>query len=254
MKIPILMYHRVGDNSAERRFTVPTTLFEQQMRSVKYLSYRVVGLDEVTAALEGKTVLAAKSVAITFDDGFQDTFENAAPVLRGLGYTATFFLVSELMGTSNTWMEREGYPSAHLMNWTSAKELLKHGFAVGSHSRTHPSLTQLDDTSISDEVEGSRRDFEDRLGAPIRHFAYPYGHYDDRVRNAVHRCGYTAACSTHSGFNNVTTDRYGLRRLDIRGTDSTQTFIRSLVFGENSMTSRKAVQYYLKRVVGTLFS
>ena len=238
------MYHRVGDNSAERRFTVPTSLFEQQMRCVRESNYRVVGLDEVTAALGGETVLAAKSVAITFDDGFQDTFENAAPVLRGLGYSATFFLVSQLMGASNTWMEREGYPTAHLMNWATAKELLKHGFTVGSHSRTHPSLTQHDETKISDEVEGSRRDLEDHLGVPIRYFAYPYGDFDDRVRTAVQRSGYAAACSTQAGFNNVTTDRYRLRRLDVSGTDSTWTFIRSLEFGENSMTARRLFRYY----------
>lgn len=252
MKIPILMYHRVGDNSAERRFTVSTALFEQQMRCVRDLSYHVVGLDEVTAAVEGKTVLAAKSVAITFDDGFQDTFENAAPVLSGLGYSATFFLVSQLLGTRNTWMEREGYPSAHLMNWTAAKELLKHGFTVGSHSRTHPSLIQHDETRISDEVEGSRRDLEDRLAAPIRYFAYPYGHFDGRVLTALHRSGYAAACSTQSGFNNVTTDRYRLRRLDVSGRDSTRTFIRSLEFGENSMTARRLFHYYSKQAASRI--
>ena len=249
MKIPILMYHRVGDRLSERRFTVSTALFEQQMRSVRKLRYHVVGLDELTSVLNGNTILAGKSVAITFDDGFQDTYENAAPILKSFGFTATFFLVSALMGKCNTWMQDDGYPSAQLMSWASANELLKQGFTVGSHSRSHSSLTQHNDARLADEVAGSRREIEDHLGAPIRYFAYPYGHFDDRVLTAVHRSGYVAACSTQSGFNNVKTDRYRLRRIDISGTDSIRTFIRSLEFGENSMTTRRLFHYYSKQAV-----
>ena len=252
MKIPILMYHSIGDVSAESRFTLPTVLFEQQMRTLKDLKYHVVNLDDAIAALEGTSVLAGKSVAITFDDGFQDTFENAVPVLRGFGFTATFFLVSQLMGRSSAWMEREGYPSAHLMNWANARELLRDGFVLGSHSKTHPSLKLLEDAAICDEIDGSKRDLEDQLGVPIRYFAYPYGHLDDRARDVVERSGYVAACSTQSGFNNVSTDRWGLRRLEINKHDSMRMFARSLTFGQNHMRLTEELNYYIRQALGRI--
>jgi peptidoglycan/xylan/chitin deacetylase (PgdA/CDA1 family) len=250
MKVPLLMYHRVGDDSAERRFTVPTTLFKRQMCSLKGLGYQIVSLDDIIAALQRNTALPPKSVAITFDDGFQDTFENAVPVLKDLGYTATFFLVSRLMGATNVWMQPQKQATFRLMDWMSAKELLKYGFHVGSHSRNHPSLTQLDDRKLSDEVEGSRRDLEDRLGAPIRHFAYPYGHFNDRTRHIVESCRYTAACSTQSGFNSLSTNPYGLRRLEINNRDSKRIFTRSLAFGQNHMRATQAIRYYFWHTLG----
>jgi peptidoglycan/xylan/chitin deacetylase (PgdA/CDA1 family) len=249
MKIPILMYHRVGENKFEKQFTVSTRTFERQMQVLRDHSYSVVALSDVAAALEGKNSLPTKTVAITFDDGFADTFENAVPILIAMGFTATFFVVSRLVGLTNMWMEREGYPSARLMNWAAARELLRRGFALGSHTRTHRALCYLDNAGIIDEVEGSKLDLENQLGTPIHYFAYPYGYLDDRARGVVESCGYAAACSTRSGFNTALTDRYQLRRLDIRGSNSLRTFIRNLKFGENSMTPRKTVQYYFRRIV-----
>jgi peptidoglycan/xylan/chitin deacetylase (PgdA/CDA1 family) len=247
------MYHRVGDNSAEAEFSVSTRSFERQMRAIKTLSYHVVELDEIMAALDGKAVLPEKSIAITFDDGFRDTLENAEPVLRSLGYAATFFLVSRLMGGTNAWMVGEKYSRADLMSWTDARELSRQGFTIGSHSRTHRSLNQLRDAEINDEVEGSKRDLEDKLGTTVRYFAYPYGHLDNRSRNAVERAGYAAACSTRSGFNNSSTDRYGLRRLEINRRDSMRMFLRSLTFGQNHMRMTQELRYYFRRALGLTY-
>ena len=145
-----------------------------------------------------------------------------------------------------------GYSTASLMDWADARQLLLDGFSLGSHSRTHPRLDEFDGAALADEITGSKREIEDRLGTSIDFFAYPYGAFNARVRDFVQRSGFTAACSTQSGFNNLTTDRFALRRLDIQGTDSVATFLRSLVFGENSMTTGRALQYYAKRVVSRL--
>lgn len=252
MKVPILMYHRVAENSAASPWAVSTTLFEQQMRALKDLNYHVVSLDEVIATLEGKTTLPSKSVAITFDDGFRDTYENASPVLTFFGFGATFFLVSRLIGETSLWMGREGLPTADLINWANARELLRYGFALGSHSRTHPSLKLLEDAAIFDEIDGSKRDLEHQLGVPIRYFAYPYGHLDNRARDVVERSGYVAACSTQSGFNNVSTDRWGLRRLEINKHDSMRMFARSLTFGQNHMRMTEELNYYIRQAFGII--
>jgi len=123
---------------------------------------------------------------------------------------------------------------------------------LGSHSRTHRSLKLLDDAAIFDEIAGSKRDLEDRLRVPIRYFAYPYGHLDDRAREVVERCGYAAACSTQSGFNNVSTDRWGLRRIEINRHDSMRMFARSLTFGQNHMRLTEELNYYFRQAFGLI--
>lgn len=246
------MYHRVGDDSSENRFTISVQKFERQMRALKEFDYQVVDLETIATALEGQRDLSEKTVAITFDDGFLDTYQNACPLLNSFGFTATFFIVSALMGQTNSWMEREGYPSAAIMNWTDAKALAHAGFTLGSHTRTHASLESLDEKSLREEVVDSKLDIEDRLGMPVVFFAYPYGRYDSRVREVVQTAGFRAACSTQSGFNNFSTHHLELRRIDIRGKDSKATFCRSLTFGENSMTATRVLRYYASRAASRL--
>lgn len=252
VKTAILMYHRVGDDSVESQFTISVEKFGQQMRALKELGYQVVHLDAIAAAVEGAREVPEKSVAITFDDGFLDTYQNACPMLLNFGFPATFFVVSALMGKTNSWMESEGYPSAPLMSWADAKALTQAGFAIGSHTRTHRRLEGLEEKSLREEIVGSKQDIEDRLGGPVGFFAYPYGNYDAQVREVVQAAGFRAACSTRSGFNNRATDRLELRRIDVRGTDSKNTFLRSLTFGENSMTATRLFQYYAGRAASRL--
>jgi peptidoglycan/xylan/chitin deacetylase (PgdA/CDA1 family) len=247
MKVPILMYHRVADDPSDRRYTVAPKRFEQQMRLLRSRGYRIVNLEDVIQAIEGKIDLSSKVVALTFDDGFKDTYNQAAPILRDLGFTATFFVVSGLMGKESVWMRQSGYESARLMDWMDALRLHTEGFTLGSHAATHVALSALDDADLAREIEGSKREIEDRVGAPVRFFAYPYGIFNARERRAVEHSGFTAACGTQSGFNNADVDRYALRRIDVHGTDSLRTFSWSLLFGENSMSAGRVAGYYSRR-------
>jgi peptidoglycan/xylan/chitin deacetylase (PgdA/CDA1 family) len=249
MKIPILMYHRIANDASDQRFTVSPKRFEQQMRLLRERGYRVLKLEDVVQMIEGRTPFLPKIVALTFDDGFKDTYNHAAPILRTLGFAATFFLVSRMMGKKSVWMSRAGYPSAQLMDWVDALELYAEGFSLGSHTGTHLVLGALDDATLTLETQGSKREIEDRIGAPVKFFAYPYGIFDERGRRAVEDSGFTAACGTQSGFNNAGTDRYALRRIDVHGTDSLRTFSWSLLFGENSMSAGRVARYYTRRAL-----
>jgi peptidoglycan/xylan/chitin deacetylase (PgdA/CDA1 family) len=224
---------------------------------MQYLSdsgYCVVGLKSFVDALDGIASLPNKSVVLTFDDGFMETFDFACPVLKSFGYTAAFFLVTGLMGKTNEWMQSASHTGAPLMQWGHARRLLEEGFEIGSHTTTHPSLPEIDVAIAKREVEDSKRELEDRLGVAIRFLAYPFGRLNQTVQKLVSEAGYFAACSTRSGFNNAQVVRYALRRLDIHGRDSIPTLRRNLLFGENQMSLGRVTAYYMRRATNRLAS
>ncbi len=248
MKVPILMYHRISKSANEQRYTVTPSKFEQQMKFLDTKGYNVISLDSLSDAIDGIVTLPRNSVVITFDDGFQETFDYACPVLKRLRFTATFFLVTKLMGKTNEWMPQHRGIRLPLMRWTDARWLLAEGFEVGSHTATHPVLPEINPAAARQEIEESKRELEDQLGMAIRFFAYPYGRLDRTVQDLVRESGYAAACSTRAGFNGVEVDRFVLRRLDIHGTDSLGNFRRNLIFGENQMSLSRLTGYYGRRV------
>ena len=249
MKIPILMYHLIAAVERTDRYTVSAREFERQMFSLRDMGYQVISLDEAIRNL-AKPEPSINSVCVTFDDGFHDTFVCAAPVIEKLRYPATFFLLSGLMGGTNTWLSETDAKSRHrLLGWSEAKDLLKAGFEIGSHTVSHPVLTQISPARAVEEIGKSKRVLEAKLEGPVRYFAYPYGQFDDRIRDMVQSAGYEAACSTLSGFANEDNDLYALRRIEIFGGDSLRVFRRKLKFGANEMSSFDVARYYARRVL-----
>ena len=102
----------------------------------------------------------------------------------------------------------------------------------GSHSRTHPWLTALQQPELDAEVAGSRRELEAAIGKPVVHFAYPYGAVNDDVVQAVRKAGYSAAFGVKPGRNRPVVDRYLLQRIEVRGTDSLVRFALTLWLGD----------------------
>jgi peptidoglycan/xylan/chitin deacetylase (PgdA/CDA1 family) len=244
------MYHRVATESRSDRYTVSARDFGDQMHALQENNYRVISLETAILDLGKPEAASTNSVCVTFDDGFRDTHLHAAPVLEKLRYPATFFLVSGFMGKMNSWeIESRADHQYPLMGWTEAKELYSAGFELGSHTATHPILTQVSAARAAEEIENSKREIEAQLNIAVRYFAYPHGRFDQRIRDLVHGAGYRAACSTLSGFANEDNDFFALRRIEIFGNDSLRTFRRKLKFGANEINSFDVARYYAKRAL-----
>ena len=242
------MYHRVSAAAAPSRYTVAAREFERQMVVLRDSGYQVISLTDALARFQTAGQDSLKAVCITFDDGFKETGEFAAPILRRLGFMATFFLVTGLLGGSNRWDRSNPEVSeGALMNWSEAKDLLAAGFDIGSHSVTHAALPELPSAAAAEEINRSKQDLEANLGIEIRHFAYPYGRFDERIRDLVRAAGYHSACSTLSGFATGESDRLALRRIEIVGGDSARMFQRKVVFGANEMSAGAVLGYYVRR-------
>jgi peptidoglycan/xylan/chitin deacetylase (PgdA/CDA1 family) len=222
------MYHVIGErDETATRFVVPLGAFERQMVWLARLRFNVMRLDEAVRRLLSGEPLPPRAVVLTFDDGARDMRTLALPVLERHGFPATAFVVTQAMGGAVSWTERAGIAGRPIMSWEEALEL-EPLVSLQPHTRTHPSLPTLDDARLADEVGGSRADLEQRTGKRHEFFAYPYGHFDDRVAAAVASAGYTAALSVRWGRTDSSTPTYELKRFEIGGEDSTARFLRTV--------------------------
>jgi peptidoglycan/xylan/chitin deacetylase (PgdA/CDA1 family) len=118
-----------------------------------------------------------------------------------------------------------------LASWEELERLAAAGVAIGSHTRRHASLPELEPAELADELEGSRRDLEARLpSVPL--LAYPHGRSDAASRAAAFAAGYGAAFTTDPGRNGAGTDPYRLRRIGVKAWDSRPSFLWKVVTGE----------------------
>lgn len=249
------MYHMVRETEdpKEKRYCCHPKAFKQQMAHLKMTGYQVIGLDDLINCIKNGTTLTQKSIAITFDDGFADNYDNAFPVLKKYGFPATVFLVSRLVGRTNEWMQEEGFPARKLLGWKEElKDMSENGITIGSHTTTHASLTDMDTESARHEISNSKSELEDALGKPVHFFAYPYGRFNQQIEKLVAETGYFGACSTRSGFNSEHASPFALRRIEVYGTDTLWNFIWKLKLGTNEGTWTLPLKYYWSRIVDRL--
>lgn len=151
-----------------------------------------------TEAVTGRAT--ERVISVTFDDAYRSVLELALPLLAGKGVPATVFAPTAFVGTSSPrgwqgtshWSSTEWAGEIQTMSWEELAELAANGWEIGSHTRSHPHLTELDDDQLDEELRGSRADIEEALGAPCTSIAYPYGACDSRVGLAAARAGYRA--------------------------------------------------------------
>ena len=222
------MYHAIGEpGEAPARFVLPVETFERQMAWLARLRFRVVRLETVVRGLLAGEPPPRHAVALTFDDGTRDNRSLALPVLERYGFPATAFVVTDAMGGSVSWSDRPGLAGRPIMTWAEALEL-EPLVSLEPHTRTHPSLPTLDDSQLADEVRGSREELSAHTGRSHALFAYPYGHFDERVAKAAESAGFIAACSVKRGLSDATTPPFALKRYEIGGGDPLTLFLRTV--------------------------
>lgn len=198
---------------------------------LKFLKYHVIRLDEYLNCLSSGQLPPERSILLTIDDGYEDNYSLAYPVLKHFGLPSTIFLVSGYVGKANRWDENSILTGRTLFDNQEAKEMQKNGISFGAHTRTHPFLTKLSPQKIKEEICQSKLDLEQNLGLPIQFFSYPYGNYDKTVATIVEESGFAGACTTDIGLNTFQTSVFALRRTEIFGTFSLWRFLRAVLSG-----------------------
>ncbi len=191
----VLCYHAVSPTWPADLSITPERL-EQQLSSLVERGYRGTTFSESVASPPGGPVLV-----VTFDDAYRSVIGLAAPILERLGLPGTVYAPTDYIGTErpmswpgiDQWAGGPHESELIPMNWEELGQLADAGWEVGSHTRSHPRLTEIGDDALGEELLGSREVVEHRMGRPCSSIAYPYGDHDDRVVEATKRAGYAAA-------------------------------------------------------------
>ena len=211
----VLMYHRVNENLDEE-MTVHKDEFEKMIK-VFSQNYKVISLVDLIAKLKKKEKLDSKTIVITFDDGYKDNYEYAAPILKKYGLPATFFVTSGYIDTKRIFEWDKVNPNKHdMMTWDDVRDLSRLGFDIGSHTVNHVNLGKVDVETAITELTKSKQKIENELNKEIRLFAYPFGRMDcirDEVVDVVKNAGYDCCCSGYGGKIKAETDVYNIYRV-----------------------------------------
>ena len=207
--IPVLVYQSIGSPQEAKDFKhfVSRQSFAVQMAFLHYFGYRVLPIQEYEQILKGRRAPHAREVLITFDAGDLSFGREAWPVLQRYGFPVTIFLVSEsVKRETNNSMSRE-----------TLEALLKSPLlTIGSNSKTHAALSQLNEIQKKEETAGSKEDLEDFFKGPVNYFAYPNGDVDAESLAAVKSAGYQLAFTTsHHKLSGLKEDPFSLTRLNI---------------------------------------
>ena len=231
--VSILMYHQVGrfaPMSSHRSTYCHYRRFRLQMLTLKVLGIKVLDMEDVLQFVRVEASLKGPSVCLTFDDGYENFFEYAYPVLKRHGLPATVYILAGYIGLNALWFKKDGRNTPPLMSRTRIAELLQEGLvSFGSHGVGHKRLGEIPLEDAKYEIEASKAALEEMFGVEFRHFCYPYGSYSRAVRGLVEDAGYVSAVSCARGTTYPGADPFQLPRKAISYGDSVLGFLWKIV-------------------------
>ena len=215
----ILMYHRIDTLSSPDQLTVAPALFDQQIAWL--VEHRkIVALSDLIQSLQQDNSHPL-AVALTFDDGYLDNLVNALPVLEKYNAPATLYVTTEFAAQAQQHPRYPNQKKRLHLNWRELRELHAHPLIeIGSHTLTHPLLSNLNHAQSKSEISLSKNVIEDQLGSHINSFCYPSGNFTQREVNAARDAGYSNAVSVKPGVNRLNTDPLALKRTEITHRDN----------------------------------
>jgi len=223
--IPVLNYHQIN-NTAHNALTLSSQEFEAQMAYLYQSGYTTISPDQLIDYLRYGNTLPQNPILITFDDGYEDNYRVAYPILQKYNFTATIFLITDFVGTNKRYL-----------TWDQVKEMKGNGFSFGSHTLSHLFLTNASENDMRSQLEQSRQTMEWRLNQKIEYLAYPGGAYNQQIIKIARQAGYRAAFTINLGRNTLNCGLFTLNRIPIfAGTHSFLRFQLRLKFTQIIIT------------------
>jgi len=224
----VLCYHKIGTpprDSALKELWVSPKHFRAQVKYLLDQGYTTLFFSDLLKAFKENTPLPEKCVLITFDDGYENNYLHAWPILRDLGAKGNIFVVYNTIGKANLWHNPASEPWVNMATLEQLREMQASGvIEYGSHTMSHPHLSALSLDDAAWEMAESRRQLEAAFGKPFCAFAYPYGDgaYSPEIRKKALDAGYTFDFSFRQGKTPWPWDRANntIDRLFIRGGDT----------------------------------
>jgi peptidoglycan/xylan/chitin deacetylase (PgdA/CDA1 family) len=192
--VPVLMYHLVGDPAPGAPYPglyVSAASFEAQMQALHDAGWHTITAGQLGAALAANRPVPARSIVITFDDGYTDNYTTALPILRQYGFDATFSVVARA--------------NANMMTPAELAALARAGMEIGNHTLNHRNVSRLHGAKLDLQIVGGADRIESELASrglrcDLRTFVYPSGHVGPDAVSLLGRLGYTDAFTEVPGW------------------------------------------------------
>lgn len=210
--IPILMYHSIATEKGNG-LRVPPEVFKEQMEYLKENNYYPITLDELYGDMENGKKVRDGAVVITFDDGYEDNYKNAYPILKQNGFHATIFVITDFVDKGNIFLKSN-----------ELREMDKNGIDIESHTVKHENLPLLSYKNQLKTLTDSKKYLENILSKKVNYIAYPFGQYDNSTIKAVKQAGYKMALTTAGRWAGRKDGIYKLNRIYVNSFFDMATF------------------------------
>jgi peptidoglycan/xylan/chitin deacetylase (PgdA/CDA1 family) len=220
----ILNYHSIQPREP---YSTSPEMFARQLELLAE-QFELLSLPAWLEQVERGRRASRPAALVSFDDGYENFYQFAYPVLQRFNAPALLFVATGFVaGGCGVEARLDMYRDLRPLSWAQLQELHRDGVTVGSHTHRHINLGQATPAQVAEELSHSRQLLEDHLGSPVTYFAYPWGqrrHIGGATIPLLRECGYTVACSTLWGKNTAETDPYLLRRVRIDPWDTLADF------------------------------
>ena len=214
LEIPILMYHNILAN--HEAGGTPSSIyehqFEEQMNYLAENNFETITLPDVLELTNNKNKNTKKPVVITFDDGYENNFTYAFPILKKHNLKATIFIIVNRVA------------SANYMSWQQLEEMSNFGIDMQSHTFSHKPLETLSTTAITHELQASKKILGERLKKPVDFISFPHGSCNKNIIENTKKLGYQGSCTSQPGIFNSHDSPYNIKRIDVRRSYDIQDF------------------------------
>ncbi len=196
------LYHRFNESKYPST-NISTSLFEKQLEYLKHNDIPVITLGGLLT-LKIDDPAQKKYVIITIDDAFDSFYRNGFPLLKKFGYKATLFINTETVG------------SGDYLDWAELKEIMDYGIEIGNHTHSHDYFLNINSgkraESFRSNILQAQNLIKEKLSYKPVVFAYPYGEYDQNMKQIIQELGFQIAAAQNSGVISSYSDQYALPR------------------------------------------
>lgn len=218
-KVAVLMYHHLAESEAGEDVTITPAKFESHLKVLKDHKYQVISIEDFVSYCKERKPVPPNAVVITFDDGYESYYRYAYPLLKKYGYTATNFVVTSYLDSSN--------PSLPFMKWDQVKQMKQDGFSFYSHSHNlHQKVKGADHQMVAplanriwleskhrleteeeyrkrirDDLAEANQLLHEKIGNELNILCFPYGFYNKTVIEVGNEIGIDFFFTTQDGIN-----------------------------------------------------
>lgn len=249
-QIIILLYHRINDE-IDKELSVKYENFKWQMEYLNKHKYNIISMQEGLDMIQGKKI-KGKNIIISFDDGYQDFYINAYPILSGLNFNCILYIAPGFIDSEKCYWWDKDIGKSSLLSWYQLQSLSKRDIiTIGSHSMNHFDLRNLGKSELEQDLRLSKNKLEEKISKQVPNFSFPQGFANENVKSAVkeiYKSGALVSNGVQINSKLKEDDIFVLRRVPIQNSDGRYLFIARikgwLVLEE---TAKKIIKRLLRK-------